>query len=230
MKENLIHPMPEDLAEYRAGNLGPDFEQEIRTHLVTCQECQELLLDLAALETSPTSPDTHVSEFELAAAWRRQKQRLFPRQRLSLASIGGWATAAGLLFVVGLLGYEVREGRNLTADFYGVDLPRVIAHEGTERSTGGDHPVLELAPEQPGLVLLLLQGDLPYVSYEAEFFSQDRRSLLRRSGLSGHENLLVIQIPPALLPEGTIQVTVSGRDQRGNDEVVQEYSFQVRRP
>jgi hypothetical protein len=230
MKENLIHPSPEDLAAYRAGSLGPDFEQEIRNHLVVCQECQELLLELATLETSPTPTDGEVSELELEAAWRKQEQRLFPRQRLDLSRFGGWAAAAGLSFVVGILGYEVREHWGQTANFYDVDLPRVIADERDERSVAGEPPVLQLAPGQPGLVLLLLRNGLSHTSFRAELFSEEKRSLLVRSGLSGQEDLLVIQIPPALLPEGKILVTVSGRNADGDYEIVEDYSFRVQHP
>lgn len=227
--ENLIHPMPEDIAEYRAGNLEPAFEQELRTHLGACQECRELLLELAALETSSPMADAEVSEFELEAAWQKQQKRLLPRQRSSFTFFGGWAVAAGLIFVVGILGYEVRELRRTTTDFYAADLPRVIAEERSERTLGDKLPVLEHTEGQGGLVLLLLRDNLPFTSYRAEFLTEQGDSLLIRAGLSSQEDLLTLQIPPGLLPQGTMLVVVSG-DQGNGYELIEEYRFRVRRP
>jgi hypothetical protein len=230
MKTSLVHPIPEDLAAYRSDALTAVHEQEIRTHLVACQECRELLLDLAALETSPPqAEDGGIPEIELEAAWRQQKKRLFPVRHRSLTHFGGWAVAASLLLVVGALAFEVRKLRRIEEGFYDVGLPRVIAEERDERSLLEELPVLEHGSQKPALVLLLLRNDLPFSSFRAEFFSEDQRSLLVRSGLPGQENLLVIQVPPSSLPEGRVSVAVSGHRSTGYVPIGQ-YAFQVHQP
>lgn len=227
------HPSPEELVAYRGETLDPDDREAIRAHLLVCAECAELLLELAALEQSPGAASEELSEVELETAWRKQRQRLFPRRLPSLSLVGGWAAAACLALLAGALALEVRDLRRTTAELFNLDLPRVIAKEGGERDPGtAELPLLELEKGKPGIVLLLLPNDLPFTSYRAELFSVDSTPVetapvLVRDGLSAAEKLLLIQVTTDLLPAGEIRVVVFGRRQ-DRYEKIEEYGLRVR--
>lgn len=213
---------------YRGGALAGGREEEVRSHLVGCGECADLVLELAALEGSPGGVGNEASEHELAAAWRTLRRRLFPGTRLSWARHGGWAAAAGLLLVVGALAWEVRELRRSGGAVYDPNLPRVIADERGRRGPDAEPPTLELVPGQPGLVLLLLEGEQPFASFRADFVAEDGRLLLSRDGLLSIEDLLFVPVTEDLLPEGRIRVAVSGLREDGAEHV-RDYVFRVRR-
>ena len=222
------HVSVEDLMAYRAETSDSESQEKVQGHLVVCEECSELLLDLAQLEDTGGAVDG-VSVFETRAAWKRQSERLFPdrrRRRSRLWQRGGWAAAACMALVVGALGFELRERRQAEAWFYAQDLPRVIVEEQGRRSQPARLPVLTLEPGQPGLVILLLDRDLPFTSFRAELLSETGRSLLIRESLSAAEELLLIQVHPGLLPSGKIRVLISGL-REDQSELVNEYVLRV---
>ena len=223
------HPSVEDLVGYRAGALEPVREEAVRDHLVACQECSELLLELANLEDTAGLADT-ASELEIEAAWKRQRGRLFPSRSyrgLYPWQLGGWAAAACLALVTGFLGFKLRELHQESARLYSGDLSRVIVEQQGTRRLQGDLPVLELGSGKAGLVLVLLHADTPFESFRAELVSPDGRALLVLEGLSLAEDLLLIPIKPHQLPPGRIRVVVSGL-REGQYEPVEDYDLQVR--
>ncbi len=71
---NTTHPSLEELAAYREGVLLEARAESLRSHLVDCDACAELILELADSEAE--APEVELSEFQRAAAWRRQRERL----------------------------------------------------------------------------------------------------------------------------------------------------------
>lgn len=61
------HPEIEDLTAYRRGELGAAAVEEIRDHLTLCEECSDLLLDLASFaELEPPIEAYRLSERDVA--------------------------------------------------------------------------------------------------------------------------------------------------------------------
>ena len=81
----VVHPTPQSLVRYRAGELPPDRQSEIQEHFLFCPHCAELLLDLgrfAAAGQGPVAPPDRA----LTEAWRALCARLAalvrsPRER-----------------------------------------------------------------------------------------------------------------------------------------------------
>jgi len=106
------HPSPDVLVSYQHHELSADQADEVRAHLVTCADCTTQLLELTdLLETDGSSAAEDVSRRELAAAWERQRRRLFPRSTVAhlerqnerLASRRWfWGLAASLAMVTAL--------------------------------------------------------------------------------------------------------------------------------
>lgn len=66
------HPTPERLIDYQSGWLTAEERGRIEAHLRTCQECQELLADLAAFEAQAPAPKSAAQpDREAQAAWKR---------------------------------------------------------------------------------------------------------------------------------------------------------------
>lgn len=70
----LVHPTPLSLVRYRAGELPPERQDEIREHFLFCPVCAELLLDIKTF-TEPfqaaAAPDGLLAE-----AWQALRARL----------------------------------------------------------------------------------------------------------------------------------------------------------
>ena len=225
------HPAAEDLVAYRSEALGKEQERQVRDHLVICAECSELLLDLAELEDTGGLTGT-VSEFEIEAAWNRQRDRILPSHLVRKRWPGqkvGWLVAACLALVAGTLGMQLRELRQASALLYAQDLPRVIVNGSKVRGLGDELPVLRFEPGKPGLLLFLLDKDLPFESFRAEFLTTNGKPLFIRDGLSASENLLLVLVKTELLTSGKIRVAVSG-SRGGRFVPVEEYELQIELP
>jgi hypothetical protein len=133
------HPSPEDLAAYRAGELGTEQHERIKDHLAICEDCSQLVLDLAEFEQFEPGQNLTPADAQAEVSWQRLRGRLKDEGELDDSRVTDpapilaphpsrrrvpawqrpaipWALAAGLaLCVVGLelrvgsLGREVRE-------------------------------------------------------------------------------------------------------------------------
>ena len=79
----LSHPAQEDLAAYAEGELEPQAEEDIRSHLAVCQECATTVLDLARFPM-----------VERRAALQTARDRLCPTGR---RSANAWPRRASLV-------------------------------------------------------------------------------------------------------------------------------------
>jgi hypothetical protein len=71
------HPTPERLIDYQSGWLTAEERGRIEAHLRTCQECKELLADLAAFEAHVPAPVAAAQpDREAQAAWKRLQGQL----------------------------------------------------------------------------------------------------------------------------------------------------------
>jgi anti-sigma factor RsiW len=68
-----FHPGEEELATYAEGGLAEARRGEIQEHLLTCDECGGLVLELTA---ALAEPEPEVSAEEIEAGWRRLRPRL----------------------------------------------------------------------------------------------------------------------------------------------------------
>lgn len=72
------HPTPGELGAYHAGHQSPEAEERTQAHLVVCQECAGLLLDLAAFPALREADveEPHIPQAEMAAAWEELRMRV----------------------------------------------------------------------------------------------------------------------------------------------------------
>lgn len=218
------HPTPEQLVSYREGKLGAAQEQGVRSHLVTCQECGDLLLDLAALETSE-QPTPEVSELETRKAWKKQRQRLRLERWWEPWAVGWWVAAAMCLLSAGLWSRMQILDHRLRA-VYSEDVSRVLVDGNSERGSRQEAPELVLRGNRPGLVLLLLPPHGLSPPFEATFYDEEGTQLVLRTNLTDAEDLLVIPVDRGQLPEGKIRVEVHG-ESSGGKQRVEDFDFVV---
>ena len=94
-RRNLgAHPSQEELIAYHQRNLAPEEDDRVRDHLVACSECRGALLCFDDLLRPSPAAEPPFSEIELAAAWRRFRERLRPR-------VPWWLRAAAAVLLVG---------------------------------------------------------------------------------------------------------------------------------
>lgn len=217
------HPSAEDLVRYREGTLEERREVEVKDHLVTCDECAGLLLDLVDLEG--VDGMALASEAEVENAWRRQRRRLFGVPKSGWRTMAGWAAAAALAGVAFVQSLAVQEMRRELQALYEQDVPRVVAVERLQRA-GEKLPLLRLPDDSPALLLLLLRDDETSATFRADLYSEDGQLLMVREGLSLDEDVLVLQVAPGVLPSGVLRVTVSSGDS-GETRAPRDYLLRV---
>ncbi len=247
------HPAPEQLAAYHDDQLSSEREQAIRQHLVHCEDCAAIVLQLAADADSPAEPDAEVSDFEVAAAWRRQRVRLLEHGALPAAEGVrtppalrlAWATAAALALVILPLSLRVGSLRQTVRELREPQInPPVLNLEpvGTVRDVAVPVPAIELSSGfSRGWLILNLVEDPQALSYRVEFITSDGRTAWAREGLRKSEagNFRLELTGDFLLP-GQYRVLLSGlreergdyppRSSRGDDMLIAEYSLRIGRP
>lgn len=73
------HPSPETLVSYHEQRLSGLEAEDVREHLVSCQDCTAELLGLAdLLDGDGVSAADEISRADLDAAWQRQRERSLP--------------------------------------------------------------------------------------------------------------------------------------------------------
>ncbi|MCP4661121.1 MAG: hypothetical protein GY856_37440, partial [bacterium] len=221
-----------------AEKLSSDEDETIREHLVHCDECAALVLELAALSESSAEPASEVSAFEVAAACRRQRPRLLEELGSGTAKAPSarwaWATAASLALATMALGLWVATLRQTVEELREPQVnPPVLNLEpvGAVRDPANAVPVMELVPgASRGWLILNPAEDPGCSSYRVEFIASDGRSLWTRAGFERSEaGNFRLELPRALLPAGEYRVLLSGlRD--GRQEPIDEYRLRISYP
>lgn len=214
------HPEIEELTAYRQGDLGASAVEEIRDHLTLCEECSDLLLDLASFtELEPPSEDYRLSPQDVAD----QKAELLARVSAEEASGGkvltftprpesvvttrevrvipGWyhGVAAALLAAAVGLGFWVAMLKGAPKpSSSGINLAQVnLAPSGLR---GG--PAEEVASLDEDLFMLLdLYDKTPSENYRVEIYADKvEKSLWSREGFKLHEGAYLTMLFPREIP------------------------------
>lgn len=214
------HPTPEELSAYHAQELSPADDLRVREHVVACQECADLVLDLQALYDAGIAEPSSVADLEQAAAWRDLRERMgfepgktspLPSRSVSrgffASALGGYSIAAALLAVaVGLTVWNVslvRESREPRS----IPIVRTFEESGSLRA--GGEP-LERPLVLPALIILILPTEIPDQPYRVDFIREGGIHPESSRELSAQGTELKILLPEGMLPAGRYEVRVAG--------------------
>ena len=239
---SVRHPSSEELAAYHDDQLSSEREEEIRQHLVHCDDCAAIVLQLAADSESPAEPGDEVSDFEVAAAWRRQRVRLLEHGALPGAEVArtppalrrAWATAASLAFLTLASSLWIANLRQTVQELRTPQInPPVVNLEplGSVRDPASPVPVVELsAGASRGWLILNLTEDSDYSSYRVEFVTSDGRTVWVRDGLQKSEaGNFRLELTKEILPPADYRIGLAGLSE-GRYEPVAEYSLRISEP
>lgn len=224
------HPAPEELLDYHHGGLAEADRERIQDHLVLCEACSRTVLDLGSFpDVEPPREADRLSEFELAADWKRFRERAFakPVQPAGRPRFP-WAVAASLLVAAASLIWGVRQGQQVRelsgprADVFVADLVPL----GSE-VRGPEAAEVVRVPAWADRVLLLLNlargGAHP--EYEVRVLAPDGREVWSRGGLRpSPDGTFALEVPADLLEGGPYRIRLLG-----GGEVVAEYAVRLRR-
>ena len=76
-------PSIDQLTAYLRSACDGDSRESIQEHLVSCDECQSAVLDLAGLDAAAAQPRPDTPEANVERKWKELKQRLRSEQRLA---------------------------------------------------------------------------------------------------------------------------------------------------
>lgn len=220
------HPEPEELLDYHLGDLSPEDRERIQDHLVLCQECSRTVLDLDAFpDVEPAREEDRLSDFELAAEWRRFRERTGakPVRRAASSRLPYALAAALLLAAIGLslwtarLLERVRELSGPRADVHVADLvPLGIGVRGPEAAEE------VRVPDWAGRVLLILNlaGAKPYPEYEIRVLDPSGSEVWSLRGVRpGPDGTFALEAPADLLGGGAHEIRLLGLGARGAEPV-----------
>lgn len=226
------HPAPQELVDYHENRQPPAKDEAIREHLVDCEECSSLLLELEGLKGTGGPTGTNVSAFETAAAWRRLRARLFGKERHAPSRWAWGMAAAFALTSLGLgvwtaaLHRTVAELRAPQLDLPIVGLEPVSSVRAAEDLT---EVALDATAVRWGLILHLVGGP-EYPSYKLEFLASGGRLLSTQSGLRrSAKGDFRLSLPRDFLPPGEYRILLYGA--RGDaTELIEEYALRIVQP
>lgn len=197
------HPAVEVWRDYREKRLPEDQEDALQDHLVGCDWCQELVLDLVRGEDE----GENLASLETPASWRRLRSRLekegvLPGKGLPIWI--GWAAAACFAAFLAAVGddWAVRRRHQQPIVFEETETgePR-----GAKR---GPDEVILLSRGRSAAISLKVREDLPAGDYVVEFITPDEKRVKpsvswRYDGGGGD---LTIGFPT--LPKGPFEVRI----------------------
>ena len=226
MDDLKTHPAPEELLDYHLGDLAEADRERIQDHLVLCEACSRTVLDLGSFpDVEPAREADRLTEFELAADWKRFRERALakpvrPRPRIP------WAVAAALLAAALALlwGFRLREQvRELSgprADILVADLVPL----GTE-VRGPEAGEVVRVPAWADRVLLILNLAVrpSHPEYEVRVLGPDGRTVWSRGGLRpSPDGTFALEVPAGLLRGGAHKIRLLG-----GSETVAEYGVRL---
>ncbi len=233
--EPAEHPAPEELAAYHDGRLPPERDAAVREHLVSCEGCGAIVLELATLGEEPEEPARGTADFAAAAAWRRQRRRLREHQLLPAAGPRihrAWLVAAALALVSLGLGSWVTSLKQTVDELRRpqVDPPLVsLSPLGAERDPAAAPDSVTLPPGARAWLILNLAGNVELAAYRADFVDSDGHMLWMLEGLRGtRAGSLRLELPGDL-SAGEVRILLSGPG-GPEPEPIAEYRLRIVRP
>lgn len=229
------HPAPEELLDYHLGDLAAADRERLQDHLVLCAACSRAVLDLDSFpHVDPARETDRLSEFELAADWKRFRERAFAKPAAAARPRLAWALAASLLVAaLGLslwgarLREQVRELSGPRADVFVADLVPL----GSE-VRGPESVEVVRVPAWADRVLLILNlaGRPAYPEYEARVLGPGGSAVWSLGGLRpSPDGTFALEVPADLLEGGAHRIRLLGiRDGgAGGAELVAEYGVRL---
>ncbi len=233
MDGQKTHPAPEELLDYHLGDLAAADRERIQDHLVLCETCSRTVLDLESFpDVEPAREVDRLSQFELAADWKRFRERTSAEPfRPAAQPRFAWALAASLLVAaLGLsvwgvrLREQVRELSGPRTDVFVADLvPLGLEVRGPEAGE------VVRVPAWAGRVLLLLNlaGRPSYPEYEVHVLAPAGDAVWSRRGLRPSlDGTFALEVPADLLAGGAHRIRLLGVGD-GGPEPVAEYGVRL---
>ena len=233
MNDLRSHLDPDVLVAYRAGELPPDEEARVQSHLVACRECAELLLDLDALHDPDFGADEEVS---VDAVWQgvREEIRKAPAPVIPFRrpSPPRWLQALAAMLAVAVVGLSlwVVSLRRTVDDLSRPELnaPVLDLASGTARGEGSPPPVATV-PSGARLFTVILSpaGQRIYKEYRVEIVDAAGRVVWGDRGLTPNAyGSFSLTLPRSALGTGDFRVRLFGRTGNG-EERIEEYALRV---
>lgn len=241
------HPDLEDLAAYHEGGLEPTAREAIGQHLLLCDDCAAVILDLTHLDDPSASDDaTGPSEHEIERAWRKQKELLAhdgvlttePARNPALhvvvrPTLPPWLRAAAAVLLTTLfgLGFWVVSLRQTVEDLQRLQTNPPLANlepVDSSRRSASDLPILALPDERSrGWLILNLAGPLAGSTFRAELLDTDGKTLLVFDPIARTEvGNFRMEISRHDLPTGEIRIHLLERSS-DDAEILAEYRFRL---
>ncbi|MCP4656634.1 MAG: hypothetical protein GY856_14570 [bacterium] len=219
------HPSPDQLLAYQEGELAAEDQEGVQDHVALCRDCARVVLDLESFpDVEPVREDDRVSDWQVAAEWRRLEARdeisppvkSSPRRSWPMLFSPGFAYAMAasiLMAALGLGSWVIQlRGRidDLSQPRVNVFLSDLIPQKaGLERGPGDAIRV----PAWTDRVLLLLNlADIrSFSGYFVEISDRDGRTLwsnreIRRSP----DGNFTVGVHRRFLPAGRYRIALYG--------------------
>lgn len=235
-RDRTPHPLPEDLLAYQERQLSLKESEEIREHLALCDQCSDLVLDLAHFpEIEPAGSASKVSEDAgFARRWEAIRTRLKDEGALSAAPRGkrgkslrrvffplppvSGVLAAGLAAVsLGLAFWTFSLHQRLSE--LSRPAARVAVSSLVPRETAAvrdrERAERTAVPAWADRILLILNlfGPRAYSAYEVEIFDAVERGKKVWSSREVHrapDGSFALEVPRGFLPAGAYRIELSG--------------------
>jgi len=244
------HPSSDELAAYHDGELPPAEAARVQDHLLLCENCTELLLDLEALRGDPGfggQRPAPAAEIEaVLRGLRAQAARSAPaplpptaapprpRERPRQGREARWlrALAASLLVAVGGLSLWVANLRGTVGDFSRPQLnaPILDLSPGGARSEDA-HPTVLRLPRRLQIFTLVLNPASPqsFPGYNVEIEREGGGVVWSGGGLEKNAfGSFSLALPRVLVPDGAYTIRLFGHPEgRMRGEPLGEYHFKI---
>ncbi len=244
------HPEPDTLLRYQADELPESEHEALQQHLVDCQACRLLVLDLAACLQLEAAESEALDAAEQRADWRRLVAEVARRRRggrtararpaVWLRRVAGWPAASLGVAASALLAFWLgwSSARAPIGDVQIADVGRVQTRQREAGQVGRTSVVV--AAHSRRLVLLFHTGDDALFDPEAPASrpgSRYRLELRRRAGersttvwsgelTTDEEGNVSLVLPPRGLPSGAYEGWIA----RAGAALEQAYEFELEWP
>ena len=210
-------PQLEELADYLAGDLSPEREAQIQSHLVSNRTAATQLLDLETLAEPEPQPAEGVADLAVAAGWREQKSRIADmetaRRRQNTLR---WVSAVAASFFVATLGLSVHvtQLRQKVAELQTPTANEPVVYFDAYAIRSDTEPVtVKLGPKDRSLLFILTPTGPKWPDYEVQVLSASGAEVSSAGGLMPSEmGTLRLRMPRAILDAGDYEVRLFGHD------------------